>query len=285
MRCTNYSKESSEGMSDEMIDTCMRSFDLAITRATYINSIKLDIEAATKAWEAAKEEILYELDDDFTADHPSCGVSRKPFALDMNDLETTLSGGADMDNKTDILLHSPENDNDSLDTFINLESPYVWRTEPSEDARLHDCMIAFDFLISRLVPKDSPELPTRILPFLEPGCPDCFFDEAHPLPKYDQYCHDLRDFGALLRSRVGECSTLTRELIGHPDRVLASEAHDGWGDIYTKILNIAFETEWPKVEDSNPDVDYEGLGVLFQEAHEREKEDFRSMPDDQWSNL
>ncbi|KAL8783066.1 MAG: hypothetical protein Q9213_004878 [Squamulea squamosa] len=228
-------------MSDEMINACMRSFDLAITRATYMKSIELYIEEENEAWEKPREDYFLS---------SSCGAY-----------------------------------SDTPDTFINLESSHNWRDELSGDVRLHNCMISFGFLVSRLVPQDSPEFPTRMIPFLEPGCPDCFFGGAHPLPKYDQYYHDLRDFGALLRSRVYECSTFSGGLFGHPDWNLATEARNDWDKISRKIMDITFDTEWPEVGDGNTDVDYEGLGQLFREALNGKKKNLRLMPEDDWSGL
>ncbi|KAL8837158.1 MAG: hypothetical protein Q9176_005901 [Flavoplaca citrina] len=89
-----------------------------------------------------------------------------------------------------------------------------YRSLLSNDEALEDDMTSFDSLLSRLLPDDSPLLPTRPLRHQRPGCKDCYFLQAHPLTKYEQYEHDMRQLNKLLNEREIEWSDFAHELTG-----------------------------------------------------------------------
>ncbi|KAL8913347.1 MAG: hypothetical protein Q9171_001824 [Xanthocarpia ochracea] len=242
---TNASMESSQGMSDIAMDACMRSFDLAMIKAKYLSDIKRDVEDA-------EDGIFHRIQGSCIAGCPHCTPRNKPFIRNLEDDEI------------DNLLNPREESDADSDSSVSLESFYDWRMGLSEDDILEDCFTSLDYVISRLVPQESPEFPERILPLLQPGCPRCYIDDAHPLPKYEQYRHDLEDLTELLNDRASEWSDFGRELISHPHWYLAMEAQDNFSNLNMKLFVASSETEWP--EHGNEDVDYNGW-VQCSEKH------------------
>ncbi|KAI4255090.1 MAG: hypothetical protein L6R42_006911, partial [Xanthoria sp. 1 TBL-2021] len=167
-----------------------------------------------------------------------------------------------------ILKNSQEESITKRSPSITSFTSYNWRQDLSSSEILEHNLESFDFLLSRLLPPDSPDFPTRIIPHLDPGCPHCHTWQAHPLPKYEQYYHDMRDFSALLSARQCEWTELSHEIAGHDDWFCAFEMSRGLRELDSKLMVITFETKWPEHGDGKGDG---GLGALFREAHARVK--------------
>ncbi|CAL8579316.1 hypothetical protein XPA_005066 [Xanthoria parietina] len=54
------SKNLSQGMSDDMMDVCMRSYHLAMVRESYLGDIKREVEARNAVWDDTTEIFEYD---------------------------------------------------------------------------------------------------------------------------------------------------------------------------------------------------------------------------------
>ncbi|KAL8982692.1 MAG: hypothetical protein Q9205_002876 [Flavoplaca limonia] len=116
--------------------------------------------------------------------------------------------------------------------------PHNWRADYSSDELLEHDLESFDFILSRLLAQDSPYYPDRIFPLHDPGCPACDSWQSHPLPKYQQFNHDLQDLYDLFNARQWEWKYLTDELEGHEDWFLAWDALSEFMKLGTKLSGI-----------------------------------------------
>ncbi|KAL8869759.1 MAG: hypothetical protein Q9198_007804, partial [Flavoplaca austrocitrina] len=216
-----------QGMSDEVLNTCMRSFDKAILRESYLGSLRPRFEAEEDKHH--DDPYVYEYDcpnkdcpcDNYRSDPTpekdcSCGDEDCPckcyhmvasIDYDCHCDRIHLHPGSDLDenedNKFEIL---PDTDNfrERSPSIASSTRSCSYRSFLSGDEALEDDLTSFDSLLSRLLPDDSPHLPTRPLRHLRPGCKDCYFQQAHPLTKYEQYEHDMRQLNKLLNERETE---------------------------------------------------------------------------------
>ncbi|KAI4261665.1 MAG: hypothetical protein L6R42_003134 [Xanthoria sp. 1 TBL-2021] len=271
-------------MSVDLMNACMRSFELAMTRETYLGSIKREIEVQKAAWDDEPDIVDYDCPDEDCPCKSSHLSSKNDKLHACNNIHWSsrldedcschkihlysIPSLDDHDTSSNTLQNSQENSIAKRSPSITSFTSYNWRQDLSSSEILEHNLESFDFLLSRLLPSDSPDFPTRIIPHLDPGCPRCHTWQAHPLPKYEQYYHDMRDFSALLSARQIEWTELSHEIAGHDDWFCAFEMSRGLRELDSKLMDITFETKWPEHGDGKGD---EGLGVLFREAHERVK--------------
>ncbi|KAL8900622.1 MAG: hypothetical protein Q9192_000966 [Flavoplaca navasiana] len=228
-----------QGMSDDVLNTCMRSFDKAIVRESYLGSLRPRFRAEEDGY--YNEPHVYEYDcpnKDCPCDNYRSGPTpEEDCPCGDEDCPCRcyhMVASIDYECQCDRIHLYPDSDLDdneedksetlqdwkpadfrerSLSTASSTQS-CSYRSLLSNDEALEDDMTSFDSLLTRLLPDDSPLLPTRPLRRLRPGCKDCYFWQAHPLTKYEQYEHDMRQLNKLLNERETEWSDFAHELTG-----------------------------------------------------------------------
>lgn len=263
----------------------MRSFDMAMITESYLGSLK--------PRSLAEEDGYYNHPDVYAYDCPnedcSCGNSRTDPTPDEDypcdeDIEEdcrcnrihiypTLDLDDNEDNNSETLrISEPENSGKRSPSIASLTQSYNWRYFLSDDEALEEDLISFDFLLSRLVPQDSPFFPSRILSHFPPGCEDCHYWQAHPLTKYEQYDHDMRKLNKLLNDREGEWSDFTYELVGSKHW---EHGYNMWVSVQKlqhKVDCMLGGTDFLELGEKKGDLGVEELGELL-EAGLRSYED------------
>ncbi|KAL8847941.1 MAG: hypothetical protein Q9221_007006 [Calogaya cf. arnoldii] len=294
----------SQGMSDDLKDTSMRAFDLALIRESYLGGINRQLSAQRGSWE---EEPLF-IDDFSISSYPDpacpcqnismdstpnstctctnedcpckyhllttyeeeegcpCGkihLDTPPSNYEDDDRYHIISGGAEDCPYEKIHIYTASSDFSSSDTLSvqnSSSSPIIRKrtrklsrsssfydynplAHLSLDRLLEHNLIFFDFLLHHLLPDDSPDYPARILEHLEPGCPDCRYGQAHPLPKFEQYRHSMHDLVSLLDARQREWAELGDEIGGHEDWGVAFHTGVGIRELHSKFWEIAWGGE------------------------------------------
>ncbi|KAL9628326.1 MAG: hypothetical protein Q9204_005961 [Flavoplaca sp. TL-2023a] len=230
---------SAQDMSDEVLNACMRSFDKAIVRESYLGYLRPRFGAEEDCYQ--DDPYVYEYDcpnkdcpcDNYRlgptpeedcpcgdeACHCKCYHMVASIDYDCHCDRIHLYPDSDLDDNED---NKSETLQDWKSDSFRERSPsvasstrsYSYRSCLSGDEALEDDLTSSDFLLSRLLPDDSPLLPTRPLRHLRPGCKDCYFQQAHPLTKYEQYEHDMRQLYELLNERETEWFNFAHKLRG-----------------------------------------------------------------------
>ncbi|KAI4271921.1 MAG: hypothetical protein LQ337_005650 [Flavoplaca oasis] len=277
-----------EGMSDDVLNTCMRSFDKAVVRENYLGSLRPRF--------AAEEDGYINDPDIYDYDCPNKECPCDHYRSDPTLEEDCPCGNEDCPCKCYHMVASidydchcdrihlypgsglADNEDNQSETLRALElekfrkrSPsvasstqsYSYRSFLSDDEALEADLTTFDSLLSRLLPEDSPLIPTRILRYLQPGCKDCYLEQAHPLTKYKQYEHDMRQLNKLLNERETEWSDFAHELMGSEDW---EYGFNGWVSVqklqhkWGCMLSAIDFWEWQQLELEKGDMGFEELG-------------------------
>ena len=222
-----------------MVNVWMRSFDMAMIRESYLGSLRPRSLAEEDGYHSDPSVYAYEChsedcpcdnyrlgptpEEDSQRGEEGCPCRRIHMTASIDGEcrcdridKYPVSNLDDNEDNSSEILHSsgPENFPKRSPSIPSSAQSYNWRYYLSDDEALEYDLISFDFLLSCLVPQDSPLFSNRILSHLPPGCEDCHDWQAHPLPKYEQYDHDMRQLNKLLNDREGELSDFTYELIG-----------------------------------------------------------------------
>ncbi|KAL8879093.1 MAG: hypothetical protein Q9198_003230 [Flavoplaca austrocitrina] len=218
-------------MSDDTINTCMRSFDMAMVKESYLGDIKHQIKAREAEIDDNSDSFEWNCRNIYCpcninrlinpSDRCSCSEENCPCK------SVNIMSPGDKDchcDKIHISATAPfdlsildDNYTDNADTPYELRpdirtskrrkehktpyKPHNWRADYSSDELLEYDLESFDFILSRLLAQDSPYYPDRIFPLSDPGCPACDSWQYHPLPIYQQFNHDLQDLYDLINAR------------------------------------------------------------------------------------
>ena len=263
------SKNLSQGMSDDMMDVCMRSYHLAMVRESYLGDIKREVEARNAVWDDTTEIFEYDCpyedcpckSSGITTTHAkiqSCNSIHFVSEADENIClcdKTHLYSSADddEDNSSDHTFQddshqeyhlaarsSPSSSSILASSFpsYNNDRPVDHLPADDDDQTLEQNLQSFDFLLSRLLPQDSPHYPHRILNLLTPGCHQCLPLQSHPLPRYAQYAHDLHDLNVLLYVQGDRWMGFCDEVVGHGDWETAFGMVRGLGGLQGKVAGM-----------------------------------------------
>ncbi|KAI4086675.1 MAG: hypothetical protein LQ339_009015 [Xanthoria mediterranea] len=282
----------SQGMSDDMMDVCMRSYHLAMVRESYLGGIKREVEARNAVWDDITEIFEYDCpyedcpctSNDIKTTHDKIQFCKSIHFVSESDEticlcdKTHLYSAADdeEDNSSDTLQdddsyqdYHPAVPRSPSPTIPSYNWPLVDLTADDDDETLEHNLQSFDFLLSRLLPHDSPHYPPRILNHLAPGCPQCLPLQSHPLPRYAQYAHDLHDLNVLLYAQGDKWIGFSDEVVGHRDWEFAFETFRGLGRVQGKVEGMGLRMRWFE----GGDLGSEGLGELLREAVEGGREE------------
>ncbi|KAL9032916.1 MAG: hypothetical protein Q9180_006228 [Flavoplaca navasiana] len=227
------------GRSDDVLNTCMRSFDKAIVRESYLGSLRPRFGAEEDGYHNDPDVYDYDCpnkdcpcdkyrsgptpDEDCPCGDEDCPckcyhlVASIDYDCHCDRIHLFPGTGLadNEDNQAEILRASErENFRKRSPSVASSTQSYSYRSLLSDDEALEDDLTSFDSLLSRLLPDDSPLLPIRTIRHQRPGCKDCYFQQAHPLTKYEQYEHDMRQLNKLLNERETEWSDFAHELAG-----------------------------------------------------------------------
>ena len=249
------------------MDVCMRSYHLAMVRESYLGGIKREVEARNAVWDDMTDIFEYDCpfadcpckSNDIKTTHDKVQSCKSIHFVSESDEEICLcekthlysSADDDEDNSSDHTFQDDSQQDDHLAAGSSpSSSPILASSFPSynngrlldlstaDDETLEQNLQSFDFLLSRLLPHDSPHYPHRIPNLLTPGCPQCLPLQSHPLPRYAQYAHDLHDLDALLYVQGDRWMGFCDEVTGHGDWEFAFEMVRGLGGLQGKVAGM-----------------------------------------------
>ncbi|KAI4271925.1 MAG: hypothetical protein LQ337_005654 [Flavoplaca oasis] len=291
-----YEPSSPQGMSDDTMNMCMRSFDMAMVKESYLGDIKRQIVAREAEFDDNPDSFEWNCRNVYCpcninrlinpSDRCSCGEENCPCKV------VHIMSPGDEDCHCDRIHITPtapfdlsfldERYTDSYDTLYEFKpdirapkrrkenktayKPHNWRAEYSSNELLEHDLESFDFILSRLLAQDSPYYPNRTFSLREPGCPACDSRQSHPLPKYQQFNHDFQDLYDLINARQWEWKYLTDELEGHDDWFFAWDAVSEFMKLGTKLSGLKIPLHRLQREESKGNMGVEELNGMMKEA-------------------